>query len=70
MLKTVLLGLSRAPGMKRAVTAFPPTQEAPVEVEPAERHRTEAPSARLPGPDSRCPALAPIRLAAPHEAAR
>jgi methylmalonyl-CoA mutase len=52
------------------VTAFPPTQDAPVEVEPAERHRAEAPSARLPGPDSRCPPLVPIRLAAPHEAAR
>ena len=52
------------------VTAFPPTQDAPVEVEPAERHRAEAPPARLPGPDSRCPPLVPIRLAAPHEAAR
>jgi methylmalonyl-CoA mutase len=52
------------------VTAFPPTLDAPVEVEPAERHHAEAPSSRLPGPDSRCPPLVPIRLAAPHEAAR
>ena len=29
-----------------------------------------APSPRLPGPDSACPPLAPIRLAKPFEAAR
>lgn len=50
------------------VTAFPPTQEAPVEVEPPVAITAEAPSARLPGPDGHCPPLAPIRLAAPYEA--
>ena len=52
------------------VTAFPPTEDAPVEVERPSPVSTEAPSPRLPGPDGRCPPLAPIRIAAPHEAAR
>lgn len=52
------------------VTAFPPTQDAPVEVERPKPVAVEAPSPRLPGPDGRCPPLAPIRIAAPHEAAR
>jgi methylmalonyl-CoA mutase len=52
------------------VTAFPPTQDAPVEVERPKPVGVEAPSTRLPGPDGRCPPLAPIRIAAPHEAAR
>ena len=52
------------------VTAFPPTEDAPVEVERPSPVSTEAPSRRLPGPDGRCPPLAPIRIAAPHEAAR
>lgn len=51
------------------VTAFPPTQDAPVEVEQPTPHAAQAPSPRLPGPDGHCPPLAPIRLAAPHEAA-
>lgn len=52
------------------VTAFPPTQDAPVEVESPARSAVDAPSPRLPGPDGHCPSLAPIRLAEPHEAAR
>lgn len=52
------------------VTAFPPTQDAPVEVETPARSAVDAPSPRLPGPDGRCPSLAPIRLAEPYEAAR
>ncbi|WP_332771978.1 methylmalonyl-CoA mutase family protein [Phenylobacterium sp.] len=52
------------------VTAFPPTQAAPVEVAPAAPRAVEAPTTRLPGPDGACPPLAPIRLAEPHEAAR
>ncbi|WP_312165715.1 methylmalonyl-CoA mutase family protein [Phenylobacterium sp.] len=51
------------------VTAFPPTQDAPVEVERPTPRPVDAPSPRLPGPDGHCPPLAPIRLAAPHEAA-
>lgn len=52
------------------VTAFPPTQDAPVEVERPSARAVEAPSARLPGPDGRCPALSPVRLAQAHEAAK
>lgn len=52
------------------VTAFPPTQGAPVEVDAPTPRAVEAPSVRLPGPDSHCPALSPIRLAQAHEAAR
>jgi len=52
------------------VTAFPPTQDAPVEIEAPAAVSVEAPSVRLPGPDSRCPPLKPVRLAEPHEAAR
>lgn len=51
------------------VTAFPPTQDAPVEVERPTPRSVDAPSSRLPGPDGHCPPLVPIRLAAPHEAA-
>lgn len=50
------------------VTAFPPTQDAPVEVETPARNAVEAPSPRLPGPDGACPPLKPIRLAEPYEA--
>lgn len=50
------------------VTAFPPTQDAPVEVETPARKPVEAPSPRLPGPDGACPPLKPIRLAEPYEA--
>lgn len=52
------------------VTAFPPTQDAPVEVESAAQSAVDAPSPRLPGPDGHCPPLSPIRLAESHEAAR
>ena len=52
------------------VTAFPPTEDVPVEVERPSPVSVEAPSPRLPGPDGRCPPLAPIRIAAPYEAAR
>lgn len=53
------------------VNAFPPTHETPVEVEtPARKAAKAAPNLRLPGPDSACPALSPIRLAEPFEAAQ
>lgn len=52
------------------VTAFPPTQDAPAEFERPAANPVEAPSARLPGPDGRCPPLSSIRLAEAHEAAR
>lgn len=52
------------------VTAFPPTQDAPVEVQHPAPQATNAPSTRLPGPDGHCPPLRPIRLAEPHEAAQ
>jgi methylmalonyl-CoA mutase len=44
------------------VTAFPPAKETPVEVEIAAARPASAPSARLPGPDSACPPLTPMRL--------
>lgn len=50
------------------VTAFPPSQDAPVEVERPAPRAVEAPSARLPGPDGHCPPLTPLRLAQAHEA--
>ena len=53
------------------VTAFPPTKETPVEVEiAAARPAAAAPSARLPGPDSACAPLAPMRISEPFEAAQ
>ncbi|MGA0606681.1 methylmalonyl-CoA mutase family protein [Phenylobacterium sp. VNQ135] len=51
------------------VTAFPPAQDAPVEVERAAARAVEAPSPRLPGPDGRCPPLKPMRLSEKYEAA-
>lgn len=45
------------------VTAFPPAKDTPVEVEIAAAKPVEAPSARLPGPDSACEALRPMRIA-------
>lgn len=51
------------------VTVFPPTAETEVEVDRAEPSPVEGPSPRLPGPDSRCPPLPPLRLAAAYEAA-
>jgi methylmalonyl-CoA mutase len=52
------------------VTAFPPEQDAPVEVETPQPRAVDAPSPRLPGPDGACPPLAPLRLAEPYETAR
>lgn len=52
------------------VTAFPPTQDAPVEVDGATSRPVDAPSPRLPGPDGRCPPLTPISLAQVQEAAQ
>jgi methylmalonyl-CoA mutase len=52
------------------VNAFPPQTETPVEVEQAAPRAADAPSAALPGSDSRCPPLQPIRLAEAYEAAR
>jgi methylmalonyl-CoA mutase len=52
------------------VTAFPPEKDAPVEIERATPRPAEAPSPRLPGPDSACPPLRPMRLSEAFEAAR
>jgi len=52
------------------VTAFPPAQDTPAEIESPTPKAVDAPSTRLPGPDGACPALAPIRLAQPHEASK
>ena len=51
------------------VNAFPPTRESPVEVEPVAPKPAAAPSPALPGADSACPPLKPIRLAEAYEAA-
>lgn len=52
------------------VTAFPPEKDTPPEVERAEAVPVEAPSPRLPGPDSACPPLTPIRLAEAYEGSK
>ena len=44
------------------VTAFPPAKDTPVEVELAAARAADAPSPRLPGPDSACPPLKPMRI--------
>lgn len=44
------------------VTAFPPAKDTPVEVEIAAAKPVQAPSSRLPGPDSACPPLTPMRI--------
>ena len=44
------------------VTAFPPDKDAPAEIEIAAAKAVAAPSPRLPGPDSACPPLSPMRL--------
>jgi methylmalonyl-CoA mutase len=44
------------------VTAFPPAKETPVEVEIAAAKAASAPSTRLPGPDSACAPLRPMRI--------
>lgn len=50
------------------VTAFPPTDSARVEFEAAAAPADPA-TARLPGPDSRCPPLKPVRLSERYEVA-
>lgn len=50
------------------VTAFPPTETTAVETEPGAP--ATPPEVRVPGPDSTCPALSPVRLSEMHEAAR
>lgn len=50
------------------VTAFPPATNEPVEVAPKVTYQVDSPAIGLPGPDSACPALTPIRLAQPYEA--
>lgn len=50
------------------VTAFPPTDESPVSVEPSPAAALDPEAARLPGPDGKCPPLAPVRLSEKHEA--
>ncbi|MDP3382795.1 MAG: methylmalonyl-CoA mutase family protein [Phenylobacterium sp.] len=49
------------------VTAFPPAKDEPVEIDTPAPRSVEAPSPRLPGPDGRCPPLAPLRLSEPFE---
>lgn len=49
------------------VTAFPPTDQAPVDVERAAPATLDREAARLPGPDGKCPALKPMRLSEKHE---
>ncbi|MBJ7409996.1 MAG: methylmalonyl-CoA mutase [Phenylobacterium sp.] len=49
------------------VTAFPPTDPAPVEVEPGAAAALDPEAARLPGPDGKCVALKPVRLSEKHE---
>jgi methylmalonyl-CoA mutase len=44
------------------VTAFPPAKDTPVEVEIAAAKAVAAPSVRLPGPDSACMPLKPMRI--------
>ncbi|WP_337187091.1 methylmalonyl-CoA mutase family protein [Phenylobacterium sp.] len=51
------------------VTAFPPTEDAPVDVDPATPATLDPADARLPGPDGRCVALTPVRLSEAYEAA-
>lgn len=53
------------------VTAFPNADDKPVEVATPDTadFATDAPSVRLPGPDSHCPPLAPIRFSAAFEGA-
>jgi len=51
------------------VTVFPSADKTPVPVESPAAVAVAAPPVRLPGPDSRCPPLTPIRLVEPFEAA-
>jgi methylmalonyl-CoA mutase len=50
------------------VTVFPPAKDEPVEIEPVAPAALDPETARLPGPDSRCPPLNPVRLSEPFEA--
>ena len=50
------------------VTVFPSADKTPVPVETVKMKAADGPSARLPGPDSRCAPLTPARLAEPFEA--
>jgi len=49
------------------VTAFPPTDQAPVDVDKTAPAALDPEAARLPGPDGKCPALTPMRLSEKHE---
>jgi len=49
------------------VTAFPPAASAAVEVERPQARPVQAPSPDLPGPDSKCPPLAAVRIAQSYE---
>ncbi|MDB5466093.1 MAG: mutA [Phenylobacterium sp.] len=49
------------------VTVFPPDRDSPVEVERPTATPVDAPSPKLPGPDSHCEPLRPIRLSEPFE---
>ena len=49
------------------VTAFPPPDDARPEIELAAARTVDAPTPRLPGSDSHCPALRAIRVAEPFE---
>lgn len=51
------------------VTAYPPTAESPVEIEPAAPAVLDPSDGRLPGPDSNCPPLKAVRLSEKHEVA-
>ena len=51
------------------VTVFPPTEDAPVEVAPGAAARLDSENARMPGPDTICPPLAPMRLSERYEVA-
>ena len=51
------------------VTVFPPTQDAPVEVADGAAASLDAEAARMPGPDSICPPLTPLRLSERYEVA-
>jgi methylmalonyl-CoA mutase len=51
------------------VTVFPSADKTPVPVETVAPTAAIAPPTRLPGPDSRCPPLTPVRLTEPFEAA-
>jgi methylmalonyl-CoA mutase len=51
------------------VTAFPPTEKQAVDVEPGKPAALDPATARLPGPDGRCPPLKPARVSEKHEVA-